>query len=176
MMRSVETERLLLREVRESDTQTIFDRWANDPEVTRYMTWNPHRSAEDTRMIVDYWLSEYGKDTTYRWVIVPKGEDKPVGMIDVVSYDDDGTPAIGYCEGKAYWGRGYMTEALNAVTALLFGEGFRELKISAVDENKASNRVIQKAGFTYEKSESIPMSLAKPDIVTLNTYRLKKPQ
>ena len=115
-MRTIETERLTLREVRESDTQTIFERWASDPEVTRYMTWNPHRSIEDTRMVMDYWLSEYGKDNTYRWVLVPRGEDKPIGIIDVVSYDD-GVPVLGYCEGRKYWGQGYMTEALRAVTA-----------------------------------------------------------
>ena len=174
-MRTIETERLTLREVRESDTQTIFERWASDPEVTRYMTWNPHRSIEDTRMVMDYWLSEYGKDNTYRWVLVPRGEDKPIGIIDVVSYDD-GVPVLGYCEGRKYWGQGYMTEALRAVTAALFEDGFTELKIGAVDENKASNRVIQKAGFVYDRSDSVPMSLAKPDIVTINTYRMKKPQ
>ncbi|MBP3857797.1 MAG: GNAT family N-acetyltransferase [Ruminiclostridium sp.] len=173
-MKRLETERLILRAVEESDTRAVFENWANDPQVTRYMTWNPHRSIEDTRMIMDYWLSEYGKDTTYRWVIVPKNGQEPVGMIDVVGYDDDGSAIIGYCEARKMWNRGYMTEALKAVTALLLEDGIKKLKISAVDENKASNRVIQKAGFTYVDSVNTPLSPVKPELVTLNNYIMEK--
>ena len=173
-MKELETKRLKLRKVTEADTQAIFDNWASDPEVTRYMTWNPHKSVEHTRMIMDYWLSEYGKPDCYRWVLVPKGESDPIGMIDVVSIDEEGHPVIGYCESKRYWGRGLMTEALQAVMELLLEDGSEELRISAVDDNKASNRVIQKAGFTYLESKNVPMSPVKPDMVTLNTYFLRK--
>lgn len=40
-MRELETERLRLRALRSDDVQAIFDGWASDPEVTRYLTWNP---------------------------------------------------------------------------------------------------------------------------------------
>ena len=54
----IETERLILRPFREDDAEAIFFGWANDPEVTRYLTWNPHRSLEDTKAILSCWLSE----------------------------------------------------------------------------------------------------------------------
>ena len=41
-MRELETERLRLRALRADDVQAIYDGWASDPEVTRYLTWNPH--------------------------------------------------------------------------------------------------------------------------------------
>lgn len=175
MMKTIKTERLTLRAVTEADTQAIFDNWASDPEVTRYMTWNPHRSVEDTRMIMDYWLSEYSKPDCFRWVIVPDGEQEPIGMIDVVGYEEDGTAIVGYCESRKYWNRGYMTEALIAVVPVIFEGGCKRIKISAVDENKGSNRVIQKAGFTYTDSVNAPMSPMKPEMVTLNNYVMEKP-
>ena len=43
-MRELETERLRLRALRNEDTQAVFDGWASDPEVTKYLTWNAHKS------------------------------------------------------------------------------------------------------------------------------------
>lgn len=175
-MRTIETERLILRAITENDTQAIFDNWASDPEVTRFMTWNAHRKVNDTRIIVDYWLSEYEKGNCYRWGIELKSDHTLIGMIDVVRFHDDGVPEIGYCESRKHWNRGYMTEALNAVTKHLFSEGYDEIRIAAVDENKASNKVIRKAGFEYVESVNTPHSPVRPEIVTINRYRLKKPR
>ena len=44
-MRELETERLRLRAVRRGDVQRIYDFWASDPEVTKYLTWLPHASV-----------------------------------------------------------------------------------------------------------------------------------
>ena len=94
-------------------------------------------------------------------------------MIDVVGYHH-GNPVIGYCSGRAYWGNGYMTEALRAVCAALFAEGYETIVIEAVEENIASNRVIQKAGFSYVGSRQQPQSASKPQLVTIRSYRLYK--
>jgi len=45
-MRELETERLYLRKVRETDAQTIFDNWANSEKVTRFLEWFPHKSVK----------------------------------------------------------------------------------------------------------------------------------
>ena len=174
-MRETETARLKLRRVGEDDIGAIFEGWANDPEVTKYLTWHSHKSIEDTRMVMDYWLSEYNKESCFRWGIELKENGTLIGMIDVVGYEG-GVPVIGYCSARKYWNRGYMTEALRAVANELFENGFSEIKAEAVEENGASNRVIQKAGFEYVESRNSPLSLVKPEMVTLNSYRLKKPQ
>lgn len=173
MTRTLETERLILRAVTDNDTAAIFNNWCCDPEVAKYMTWSAHRSISDTRMVMDYWLSEYGREDCYRWGIALKTDGTLIGMIDVVGYDDDGLPIIGYCSGRKFWGNGYMTEALIAVRDQLIKEGFKELRISAVDENKGSNRVIQKAGFEYVETRVEPHSPMKPDLVTINYYIYK---
>ncbi len=168
-MRELRTKRLFLRHVKCEDAQRIFDCWASDPEVTRYLSWNPHETVEATKGVVSAWVEEYKKDDCYRYGIEVDGE--LVGMIGVVGYFH-GNPVIEYCLGRAYWGNGYMTEALGAVTRELFEEGYDTIVIEAVKANIASNRVIQKSGFTLLGGYENKLSDLKPEPVTINTYRL----
>lgn len=172
-MKELQTERLLLRKLRADDAQRIFDFWASDPAVTRYITWPPHESVEVTKAVMAGWLAEYEKPDCYRYGIELKESGELIGMIDVVGYRG-GCPVIGYCSGHPVWGHGYMTEALRAVCAMLFDEGYETLLIEAIRENIGSNRVIQKAGFSFIESREGPLSSLKPEIVTLNFYRLDR--
>lgn len=172
-MKELETERLLLRRIRREDAQRIFDCWASDPEVTRYLTWQPHASVAVTKAVMDRWLADYDKPDTYRYGIELRETGELIGMIDVVGYHH-GNPVIGYCSGRAYWGNGYMTEALKALCAALFEAGYSMIRIEAVRENIGSNRVIQKAGFRFANSREQPMSESKPEIVTINSYYLPR--
>jgi ribosomal-protein-alanine N-acetyltransferase len=172
-MRELETERLRLRRIRYDDAERIYETWARDPEVTRYLTWQPHKSPEATRPIVERWVSDYDREDTFRWGIERKSDGALMGMIDVVDHRG-GFPVLGYCSGKAYWNHGYMTEALKAVVEELFSAGFPKILIEAVKENIASNRVIEKAGFAFTgvcPARGIP---GKPWIQTINSYEIKE--
>jgi ribosomal-protein-alanine N-acetyltransferase len=175
-MKRLETERLILRKITRDDTRTIFESWASDPDVARYVTWKAHKSIEDTMAIMDFWLSEYEKPDCYRWGMELKSTHALIGMIDVVGKEADGTPYLGYVSAKKYWNHGYMTEALHAVVEELFANGCDELSISAVEDNKASNRVIEKNVFVLKESRVAPISPFKTDVYAINTYRLKKPE
>ncbi|MBQ1388178.1 MAG: GNAT family N-acetyltransferase [Clostridia bacterium] len=173
-MRELETERLRLRYINEDDAEAIFYGWASDPEVSKYVTWNAHTNINETKYVLDIWIKEYDDPGTYRWGIERKEDKALMGMIDVVE-QDNGAPVIGYCSAKKYWGNGYMTEALKAVMEELFSDGINTIKISAVDENIGSNRVIQKCGFCFVDKEKRPLSEMKPDtIVTINNYRFDR--
>ena len=173
-MRELETERLKLRYLKSDDAQTMFDNWTSDPEVPRYMTWLVHEKVETTKYVLDMWLEQYGHPACYRWGIELKATGELIGMIDVVEYEEESIPVLGYCSGRKWWNNGYMTEALKAVVAELFNDGYKELSIQAVRENIGSNRVIQKTGFEFIGTEYGPHSSVKPDPVTLNRYRLLK--
>ena len=170
-MREFETERLFLRRIREDDAQRMFECWASDPEVPKYMTWKAHESIDDTKRMIDGWLKAYDKPDCFRWGIELKSEKQLIGMIDVVEIVD-GEPVIGYCSGKAYWGNGYMTEAFKAVIPEIFDGGYDSIFIEAVDDNIGSNRVILKNGFTLIESKVQKLSDANPITVKLNSYRL----
>ena len=172
-MRELHTERLHLRYIREEDAQRVFDCWASKPEVTRYLTWHAHENVEQTKMILGFWLKEYEDPNCMRWGIELAATGELIGMIDVVGYQN-GSPIVGYCSGPAYWGNGYMTEALCAVTGELFELGYEEILIGAMADNIGSNRVIEKAGFTRVATYEQPQSRWKPEIVTIHSYRLKR--
>ena len=168
-MKELNTQRLLLRKVTREDTQAVFDNWASDPKVSEYLTWHPHKTLADTEKIVDFWLAEYEKPECRRYGIQRREDGVLMGMIDVVGYHD-GVPVIGYCSGQAFWGKGYMTEALLAVTEELFQAGYERILLEAVVENIGSNRVAQKAGFDMVGTRVTRLSRFKPYKVTLNTY------
>ena len=172
--RFIETERLLLRRFKIDDAQKMFDNWANDKEVTKYMTWNPHKDVNETKFIINMWLDEYKKGNIYRFAITLKNSQEIIGSIDVVEMIDN-NPVIGYCLSRKYWNNGYMTEACKAMINLLFAEGYTTIRIEADERNIGSNRVIEKCGFKFVRKEYREhMSSSKDEPATINSYFLQK--
>ena len=50
---SFETSRVRLRPVAVEDAEAIFDAYAQDEEVVRYLIWRPHRSLSETKAYVE---------------------------------------------------------------------------------------------------------------------------
>ena len=169
-MERIVTNRLILRHFKADDAQEMFDNWANDPEVTKYMTWNPHENVDVTKQIINIWLKEYDNPNTHRFAITIKDNGELIGSIDVARYIN-GKPEIGYCLSRKHWNKGYMTEAFTAFIKYLNNLGFKELLIEAVAENIGSNRVIEKCGFTFTHKETKIASANKPIQVTVNWYK-----
>ena len=168
------TERCILRKVRKDDAAPMFRNWASDPEVTRYLTWLPHQSVEVSQMIIDSWLKDEENPQTIRFVITIKGNDEPVGSIDVVKYVD-GNPEIGYCISRKLWGKGLMTEICSAFVKHLFDMGFIKVFINAAVDNIGSNRVIEKCGFKFIGKERLEhTSVFKPEPMMINSYEMNK--
>jgi ribosomal-protein-alanine N-acetyltransferase len=144
------TKNLLLRPYLKGDEQAMYQNWAADEEVCRYLTWAPHESLESTRQIVSEWASCYGSDTFYHWGITLDG--LLIGDIAVVNWNEASEWAeIGYCLGRPWWGQGIMTEALQSVMRYLFESvGFHRISLRHLAQNTASGRVMQKAGLQYE--------------------------
>lgn len=148
----IETERLILRPFRLEDCPKMFENWASDDDVTRFLTWTSHRSITDTENVVNLWTSEYNRNDTYHWVIILKRTNEPIGSIAVVNYNASSEYAeMGYCMGKYWWGMGIMTEALDAVLDYLFTRvGFNSIRASHAVKNPASGRVMEKCGMKYD--------------------------
>ena len=167
----IETKRLILRKLQKGDAFEIFNNWANDDEVTKYVTWNTHKDISVTEQILDYWLKEYDNPKTIRYGITIKETGELVGSIDVVHYIDNIKPEVGYCLSRKCWNKGYMTEVCNAFVDYLFSLGYQEVVIEADVNNIASNKVIQKCGFIFTHQETREISSFKPGVVTVNWYK-----
>lgn len=150
--RLLQTQRLTLRPFRIEDASAVFCNWANDDEVTKFLSWPTHGTPGVTEMVLSDWVCDYIKPDFYQWAIEFEGQ--PIGSISVVSHDDRvGKAEIGYCIGKNWWHRGIMTEALRAVMAFLFDEvGFRRIEACHDPRNPYSGAVMQKCGMEYEET------------------------
>ena len=150
----IETERLILRRFERSDAQAVFDNWASDDEVTKFLTWPTHTDVAVTEQILENWVSQYSEDNCYRWAIVLKENGpQPIGGIDVCHWREGGdVPEIGYCMGKRWWHQGIMSETLGAVIGFLFDRVGVERIVARHDVNNPhSGGVMRKCGMKFEE-------------------------
>ena len=62
----LETERLILRRFTLEDAEKMYENWAGDPEVTKFLTWSTHESAETSRQILKEWVAAYDNPEVYQ--------------------------------------------------------------------------------------------------------------
>ena len=164
----IETERLILRRLTADDAEAMYRNWASDPEVTRYLRWTPHPNPGLTRQLLAAWAELYPNKDYYQWGMVEKATGELFGSFsvfdcalnEVVCSDEWLRPGldfthsqweVGYCIGKAWWGKGYTTEALHAVVEYIFTlTDIGWLGSCHHVQNPASGRVMEHAGFVYD--------------------------
>ena len=144
------TERLLLRPFRADDAQQAYENWLSDPEVAKYLTWQPYESVELARAVLAAWEKGSANPEVYHWAIVLDGE--VVGDISVVSMNEKQESCqTGYCLSRKHWGKGIMTEAYAEVLRFLFEEvGVYRVAASHAAQNVGSGKVMEKCGLAFE--------------------------
>ena len=149
---TIKTPRLTLRRFTIDDARAMYDNWAGDEAVTKFLTWPPHGCPEISQLILEDWVDGYEKPDFYQWAIVPNELGQPIGSISGVEIDERIERAhIGYCIGRQWWNKGYTSEALAAVIDFFF----REVNARRVDarhdsRNGASGAVMRKCGMKHE--------------------------
>ena len=66
----IETDRLILRRFELADAQAMFDNWAGDDEVTKYLTWPAHSDVSVSEQVLEDWVPQYAKADCYRLVML----------------------------------------------------------------------------------------------------------
>jgi len=150
----LETERLILRELRPEDEAAIFS-YAADEDVTRYVGFPTHRSIDDTRRYMAEIFRKQQKLplTEWIWAIAPKDEPGVlIGTIDIkLKSEEHGHAETEFTLTKSRWGYGLMTEALREVIRFGFDQlGVNRIRAYCRPENIASGRVLEKVGMVHE--------------------------
>lgn len=150
--KKIETDRLILRRFTIDDAEDMYNNWASDSEVTKFLTWPPHVSVDMTKMLLNDWISKYEDGGNFNWAIQYKETGTVIGNTSVVKLNESIEAAdIGYCMSKVFWGRGIMPEALRAVMDYFFDEvGLNRVAASHDVDNPKSGRVMDKAGMKLE--------------------------
>ncbi|NLE25317.1 MAG: GNAT family N-acetyltransferase [Clostridiaceae bacterium] len=149
---TLETERLTLRRFELSDADAMFNNWANDAEVTKFLTWPTHTDVSVSKAVLDSWVPLYENLNHYSWAIVLKEINEPIGSIAAVKRCDDIEMVhIGYFIGRKWWKQGYTSEALAELVRFFF----EDVHVNRIESrhdprNPNSGRVMLKCGLKYE--------------------------
>ncbi len=127
------TERLRVRKAKLSDAEAIFRQYAEDPQVIKYVSWRAHRNLEETREYMRMCMMAWDVAKAFHWVIETRDDKEVIGMI--IARVNAEKWELGFVLAQAYWGRGYMTEAVKALIAwaLKQNEIFRVWAVCDID-------------------------------------------
>lgn len=143
-----QTQRLYLRPPLMEDAEIIFTQYAQDHDVTRYLTWQPHIDSQDTQSYIQGCLSNRESRTDFSYVILSKETQLLVG---IVALRFTNGAVIGYVLAKQYWGQGYMPEAVQSLVAWALAQDSIHRIWPVCDvENQVSARVLEKVGMSRE--------------------------
>lgn len=144
----VETERLVLRRPATSDATEIFDSYASNPRVTRYLRWPAHRSIADTVQFLGELNESIDQDEQFAWVLIQRKLQRLCGMIGVVLKPP--RAAVGYCLAEDVWGQGYACEAAAAIIPLVWQRpDVESVEAHCHTNHTRSARVLEKVGLRY---------------------------
>jgi ribosomal-protein-alanine N-acetyltransferase len=150
-MPTLVTPRLRLRPFTETDLEDVWV-YASDPEVSRWVKWDTHRSLDDTRAFLRWTVDAYNLPEPSTWAIADVATDRVIGSIGWASWHPThGRGEIGYVLARHAWGRGLATEAVRAVIRY----GFEQLELHKITahchvQNIASRRVLERVGMQIE--------------------------
>lgn len=149
----LETERLVLRRFTRHDLDMLCDLWSR-PEVARWSGPRRPRAREEVREGLANQPGRAGAHpSTAVLAIVPKGEERPVGVALLVplpasSGSDRQDVEIGWHLFPEAQGRGYATEAARALVERAAAGGIREVHAVTDPANEASQAVCRRLGMT----------------------------
>lgn len=153
------TRRLLLREWEETDAPAVHA-YRSDPEVLRYQErTEPYNEEETWRLVLLARNQRFQMPRCHYWIgIVLREEERLIGECGLRLYfpgGDAGSPpdiaTLGFMLHRHYWGRGYATEAAEALLRFAFGElNLKCVYAGCLPENVASRGVLEKAGMTLQ--------------------------
>ena len=147
----LKTERLILRQMRMRDAEDLFA-YAQDPEVSRHVLWDAHRSIRDSRQFLRAAIRQYRRGLPGSFAITLRDSGRMIGTIGFMWINMDYKSAeVGYSLSRSYWNRGIMTEALREVVRFGFEKlGLNRIEAQHETSNPASGKVMAHVGMQYE--------------------------
>ena len=148
-MKTLETERLLLRKFTEDDFAAVHS-YACRAENTLFMMWGPN-SEEQTRAFIGWAIAaaEEQEQKKYEYAVILKDSGRLIGGCDIVIENDEAS--LGWILHRDFWKRGYGTETGKALLKFCFEDlNLRRVTARCDAENSGSFRIMEKIGMRCE--------------------------
>lgn len=155
-----ETPHLRLRRPRPSDAEAVFE-YGSDPEVARFADWPVRKSIDGLAESLHARAARWDAGEDFYWIITRTDDDRAIGGISCQITGD--SAEIGFLLARRHWGRGWATQATQAVVGWARTcPALTRLHATCDAENLASARVLEKAGFTLECR--LPRTIVRPNL------------
>lgn len=139
--------------LRQKDAGPMFSRWMTDKDVAKYCTWQPHKDVSETHEMVARDIALNAGDDYYSWGLFfddfTHGTNRPriFGHTTLKVDQELSLGTLGFNLMRSEWGKGYATEAVQAILQFGFGKlGLKYINAAHHADNRASGRVLEKAG------------------------------
>lgn len=151
----LETKRLALRKWTAADSDALF-KILSDAEVVRHVDDGKPFSFEKTRKFLDAMEKSAHENGFCRWKVIEKSSGEIIGSCGFGRIEETNEIELGYLLAQKHWGKGYATEIAEATLDYGFNKlGFREIIALTDLENIASQKVLEKIGFSKRGLEII---------------------
>ncbi|UOQ76401.1 GNAT family N-acetyltransferase [Hymenobacter sp. 5516J-16] len=161
-MTSLETPRLLLREITLADAPGILA-LDSDPRVLRYVPNRPIATLEEAAKIIHYIRQQYERNGIGRWAVVRLDTQEFIGWCGLKLVDDSEVNGrtnyhdIGYRLLPHHWDQGFSSEAAGATMRY----GLEIMKLPEINatvrrENTASRNILEKVGLHLQEEFTEP--------------------
>ncbi len=155
-MRTIQTERLILRPFTTDDLDAIYGVLSR-PAVWQYDPGKP-RTFDETSDVLQRWIADYEHHGFGRFAVVQRETNEIIGycglqwlLLDHGLYKSPEVE-IFYALAPEYWGRGYMTEAAQAVIRFAFEDlKLKRIVSTALSANERSLGVMRRVGMRVER-------------------------
>lgn len=173
----LETERLILRPLNETDFEAVF-KMRSDADVMRFIR-EPQTNEESANWI-NLVSSRWATEKIGFCAMIEKASNEFAGWCGIWKLKETKEFEVGYAVDKNAWGKGYATEAAMEFLNYAF-EHLETEKIVAVanPENAASRRVMEKLGMSYDYTgefygrDLVHYSITKKEFFNPETQRRK---
>ena len=154
MISTIETDRLILREILPADKAEMFELDSN-AEVHKYLGNTPVKDIEQVREVIQFIRQQYIHNDIGRFAVIEKSSNKFIGWCGLKLFTEtvnnhSNFYDLGYRLIPKYWGKGYATEAAKAwLTHGFEAMNLKEIYAMTDSRNINSNNVLKKLGFNF---------------------------
>lgn len=148
---SIHARRITLRALTDRDVEAVY-RIYSDEEVMRYWGGEAFQQLSDAEDFLAEVRNDLRQRRCLQWAIVESANDELIGTFAFFHWDRVAEKCeIGFALKPAYWGNGYMSEAVQAAIAFAFDHlNIRRVEADVDPRNLACAKLLEKLGFTKE--------------------------
>ncbi|TCS34786.1 GNAT family N-acetyltransferase [Reinekea marinisedimentorum] len=132
-----------------SDAELIYELYATDSDVTKYLAWKPHKSLSETNEFVQSRIQEWKDETRFTWCI-ESDSSQLKGLISCKPQSES-SYSVSYVVGKQFWGQGIGTKAAKELVNYLINQpSVYRVEAFCDTGNIGSSKVLEKLGMEFE--------------------------